>query len=63
MSINLVVAVTDGGWFETLRRRANPDEVNFWAPSPKNVQALRPGELFLFKLHAPWIFGDLQQRP
>jgi putative restriction endonuclease len=29
-------------------------EVNFWAPSPSNFRALQPGEVFLFKLHAPW---------
>ena len=53
MSINLVVAVTDGDWFETLRRQPDLNEVNFWAPSHKNFHALKPGELFLFKLHAP----------
>ena len=31
-------------------------EVNFWAPSPSNFRALQPGELFLFKLHAPQNF-------
>src|SRR5207249_1716563 len=30
------------------------DEVNFWQPSgSREFRALRPGELFLFKLHAP----------
>ncbi len=54
MEINLVVAVTDEDWFEMLRRRPDLDEVNFWAPSAaKNFRALQPGELFLFKLHAP----------
>ena len=53
MSINLVVAVTDGDWFETLRRQPDLSEVNFWAPSHKNFRALKLGELFLFKLHAP----------
>jgi putative restriction endonuclease len=51
MPINLVVAVTDDDWFETLRRHRT--EVNFWAPSAANFPALEPGELFLFKLHAP----------
>lgn len=54
MDIKLVVAVTDGDWFKTLRQKQHLDEVNFWAPSPKNFKALRPGELFLFKLHAPY---------
>ena len=53
MSINLIIAVTDGDWFEMLRRQPNLAEVNFWAPSAANFRALQPGELFLFKLHAP----------
>jgi putative restriction endonuclease len=53
MGINLVVAVTDDGWFEILRRHVNLSEVNFWAPSAANFRALQPGEMFLFKLHAP----------
>ncbi len=53
MGINLVIAVTDGDWFEMLRTRPNLGEVNFWAPSAANFRALRPGEMFLFKLHAP----------
>lgn len=54
MDIKLVVAVTDGDWFKTLRQKPHLDEVNFWSPSTKNFKALRPGELFLFKLHAPY---------
>ena len=53
MGINLVVAVTDDDWFEMLRRQPDLSEVNFWAPSAANFRALQPGELFLFKLHAP----------
>lgn len=53
MTVNLIVAVTDGDWHETLRDRPDLTEVNFWAPSARSFQALRPGELFLFKLHAP----------
>ncbi len=53
MDLNLVIAVTDGDWFETLRQRPNLGEVNFWAPSAATFRALQPGELFLFKLHAP----------
>ncbi|HEV7457318.1 MAG TPA: hypothetical protein VGN96_11145 [Roseococcus sp.] len=45
MAINLVVAVTDGAWFEMLRRRPDLTEVNFWAPSGKSLCALRPGGL------------------
>lgn len=53
MGVNLVIAVTDGDWFDMLRRQPSLTEVNFWAPSAVNFRALRPGELFLFKLHAP----------
>jgi len=53
MGVNLIVAVTDSDWFEALRYRADLTEVNFWAPSAANFRALQPGELFLFKLHAP----------
>ena len=53
MGLNLVIAVTDGDWFDMLRRQPNLAEVNFWAPSAANFRALQPGELFLFKLHAP----------
>ncbi len=53
MGINLVVAVTDGQWFERLRRKPELPEVNFWAPNPRGFRALERGELFLFKLHAP----------
>ncbi len=53
MGIRLVVAVTDGDWFNLLRQRPDLAEVNFWAPSATSFKALEPGELFLFKLHAP----------
>jgi putative restriction endonuclease len=53
MGIKLVVAVTDSDWFTLLRQQPLLKEVNFWAPSDKSFRALQPGELFLFKLHAP----------
>ncbi|MER8848582.1 HNH endonuclease [Mesorhizobium australicum] len=53
MAVRIVVAVTDGDWFNQLRRQPDLVEVNFWSPSPKSFRALQPGELFLFKLHAP----------
>jgi putative restriction endonuclease len=53
LGINLVIAVTDSDWFEMLRHQPNLSEVNFWAPSAASFRALQPGELFLFKLHAP----------
>jgi hypothetical protein len=59
MGVSLVVAVTDDDWFEMLRARPDLAEVNFWAHSAASFRALQPGELFLFKLHAPrnWIVG------
>jgi hypothetical protein len=54
MAVRLVVAVTDRDWFDHLRQLPNLAEVNFWSPSPRSFQALREGELFLFKLHAPF---------
>jgi putative restriction endonuclease len=53
MAVNLVVAITDYDWFQSLRVREDWPEVNFWAPSATNFKALRSGEFFLFKLHAP----------
>jgi putative restriction endonuclease len=53
MAIRLVVAVTDRDWFNRLSQTPGLDEVNFWAPSASSFKALEPGELFLFKLHAP----------
>lgn len=53
MTVRLIVAVTDGDWFETLRRITPLDEANFWSPSGSSFKALTPGELFLFKLHSP----------
>ena len=54
MGVNIVssrYSIRD--WFDTLCRRSDLTEVNFWAPSAANFRALQPGELFLFKLHAP----------
>ena len=53
MSVRLVVAVTDGDWFDHLRGKPELAELNFWSPSATSFRALEPGELFLFKLHAP----------
>ncbi len=52
--VNLYVGITDYDWFQFLAALSGIDEVNFWQPGGRtNFQALRPGELFLFKLHAP----------
>jgi putative restriction endonuclease len=53
VAVRIVVAVTDGNWFNQLQRQPDVAEVNFWSPSPRAFRALQPGELFLFKLHAP----------
>ncbi|MGE0752251.1 MAG: HNH endonuclease [Variibacter sp.] len=53
MSVRMIVAVTDGDWFNQLRQSPHLTEVNFWSPSDSNFRALEPGELFLFKLHSP----------
>jgi putative restriction endonuclease len=51
--VNFYVGVTDNKWFSFLSGH-QPDEVNFWRPRATKVfRALRPGELFLFKLHRP----------
>jgi putative restriction endonuclease len=50
------LAVTDNDWFAFQASRL-PDEVNFWRPGGNtNFKAIQPGELFLFKLHAPLNF-------
>ncbi len=54
MTLKLIVAITDYDWFELLRASPEITEVNFWAPSARDFRALEPGELFLFKLHAPY---------
>jgi putative restriction endonuclease len=54
MGISLVVAITDYDWFNMLRQQPQLTEINFWAPSGTVFRALQPGELFLFKLHAPY---------
>src|SRR5437016_17271 len=52
--VNLYVGITDYDWFQFLAALPGVDEVNFWQPGGRtNFHALRPGELFLFKLHAP----------
>ena len=52
--MTLWVGVTDKDWFTFLAAR-HPDEVNFWQPGGTTpFKALKPGELFLFKLKSPW---------
>jgi putative restriction endonuclease len=55
--VKAFVGVTDGDWFELLAGQDGLDEVNFWQPGgSRTFRALRPGELFLFKLHSPLNF-------
>jgi putative restriction endonuclease len=55
--MRLFVAVTDNDWFTFHRSLNRVEEVNFWRPSPDaTFKALQPGELLLFKLHAPLNF-------
>jgi putative restriction endonuclease len=52
--MRLYVAVTDNEWFSLHASKPLEEEVNFWRPSPDaTFKALQPGELLLFKLHAP----------
>jgi putative restriction endonuclease len=52
--MNAFVGITDYDWFRFLASRPDLEEVNFWRPGGRaGFKALRPGELFLFKLHAP----------
>jgi putative restriction endonuclease len=52
--VKLYVGITDYDWFRLHASKESMEEVNFWRPSPQaSFKALQPGELFLFKLHAP----------
>ena len=54
--LRIFVGVTHKPWFDFLAAITPAvDEVNFWQPSGSGeFRALRPGDLFLFKLKAPW---------
>jgi putative restriction endonuclease len=55
--MKLYVGVTDDDWYRFLSQLSTVDEVNFWQPGGNRLfKALRPGELFLFKLHSPQNF-------
>jgi putative restriction endonuclease len=52
--MRLFVAVTDNEWFGLHASMSDVEEVNFWRPSSESTfKVLQPGELLLFKLHAP----------
>lgn len=49
----MYIGITDGDWYRRLSA-LQPDEVNFWKPGEfASFGSLSPGEIFLFKLHAP----------
>lgn len=51
------VGITDFDWYKHLKSLDDLEEANFWQPSGKNnFGAIKPGELFLFKLHHPLNF-------
>jgi len=53
--MKIYIAVTDNDWYRFLSEKSEIDEVNFWQPGGKSqFRALKPGELFLFKLHSPY---------
>lgn len=54
--MKIYVAITNNKWFRNLSEISEDiDEVNFWQPSGRSqFRALKPGELFLFKLHSPY---------
>jgi putative restriction endonuclease len=53
-SMQAYVGVTDFNWFSILSHIPHLEEVNFWQPGGTQIfRALKPGELFLFKLKYP----------
>jgi putative restriction endonuclease len=52
--VRLWVANTDPDWFDFLASQPGIDEVNFWQPTGGHTfGAIKPGELFLFRLKSP----------
>lgn len=48
------IGLTDSDWYSFLSAQPRVDEVNFWQPhGARAFRALRPCELFFFKLRAP----------
>ncbi|MBR1757333.1 MAG: HNH endonuclease [Lachnospiraceae bacterium] len=50
--MKMFVGVADAQMI-ALQREKRFDEINYWMPSTAAFRALEPGEMFLFKLHAP----------
>ena len=51
--MKLFIGPTDFDWYSELRDQ-NYDEVNFWRPGMAPFRALKPNDLFLFKLKKPF---------
>lgn len=49
----MFVGLTDYDWYYNLKSE-NFDEVNFWRPGSTAFKALKPNDLFLFKLKKPY---------
>lgn len=57
------IGITDYNWYSTLAA-TGCDEVNFWRPSAgATFKALKPNDIFLFKLHKPKDFSKRQPHP
>lgn len=46
------IACTDLDWFNKLSE-LNPNEINFWTPTPWNLKKIKPGDKFFFMLKSP----------
>jgi putative restriction endonuclease len=51
--VQLYIGNTDNEWFDFLRGRPELIEANFWRPSAQPFAAVKPGELFVFRLKSP----------
>jgi putative restriction endonuclease len=52
--MNSYLALTDYRWFTFLASLPQLEEINFWQPGGNRAfSAIKPNELFLFKLHSP----------
>jgi putative restriction endonuclease len=55
LAVRGFVGITDSNWYHLLADRPEifREEVNFWRPGGGGFAALKPGEPFFFKTHAP----------
>ena len=56
------VGITDTEWMKFIKRKQQAGEIgrqiNFWTPGNQNFKALKPGDLFVFKLHCNSAKGE-----